>query len=89
MARKKIVEEESAVKFDKRKLTALVKNWGKNKTEFDKLKKLVDTDAKQIKQMMSEAKLDEALEKGYRDMLAGRTKPVQEAFAEIWKDCQT
>ena len=38
---------------------------------------------------MSEAKLDEALEKGYRDMLAGRTKPVQEAFAEIWKDCQT
>ena len=37
---------------------------------------------------MSEAKLDEALDKGYRDMLAGRTKPVLDAFDEIWKDCR-
>ena len=37
---------------------------------------------------MSEAELDKELEKGYQDMLTGRTKPVQEAFAEIWKDCQ-
>ncbi len=37
---------------------------------------------------MSETELDTELEKGYQDMLAGRTKPVQEAFAEIWKDCR-
>ena len=37
---------------------------------------------------MSEAELDKELEKGYQDMLAGRTKPVQEAFAEIRKNCQ-
>ncbi len=37
---------------------------------------------------MNEAELNTELEKGYQDMLSGRTKPAQEAFAEIWKDCQ-
>ncbi|MBR1697308.1 MAG: type II toxin-antitoxin system RelB/DinJ family antitoxin [Anaerovibrio sp.] len=37
---------------------------------------------------VTETELDAELEKGYQDMLAGRTKPVDEAFAEIWKDCQ-
>lgn len=30
--------------------------------------------------------LDAALEKGYQDVLAGRTKPAQEVFAELRKD---
>lgn len=35
---------------------------------------------------MSEESLHKELEKGYQDMLEGKTKPVDEAFAEIRKD---
>jgi DNA-damage-inducible protein J len=35
---------------------------------------------------MSEADLNEELEKGYADMLAGRTKPVKTAFSDIRRD---
>lgn len=35
---------------------------------------------------MSETELNAELEKGYTDMVAGRTKPVKQAFADIRKD---
>lgn len=35
---------------------------------------------------LSEAELNEELEKGYVDMTAGRTKPARKAFADIRKD---
>jgi len=35
---------------------------------------------------LTEAELDEELEKGYADMAAGRTKPARQAFADIRKD---
>ena len=36
---------------------------------------------------ISQAELDEELEKGYQDVLAGRTKPADKVFEEIRKDC--
>ena len=38
-------------------------------------------------QRMTEAELNAALEKGYSDMLAGRTIPLARAFAEIRREC--
>lgn len=35
---------------------------------------------------MSAAELEAELEKGYRDMLAGRVKPAAQVFADIRKD---
>ena len=35
---------------------------------------------------LTEAELNAELEKGYADMVAGRTKPVRQAFADIRKD---
>ena len=35
---------------------------------------------------LSEEELDAELEKGYQDMLAGRTKPAKEVFDSIRKD---
>ena len=35
---------------------------------------------------MTEAELDSELEKGYADMLAGRTMPVEQSFAELRKE---
>ena len=35
---------------------------------------------------LSEAELNAELEKGYADILAGRTKPAKQAFAEMRKD---
>ena len=35
---------------------------------------------------MSKAKLNAELEKGYSDMLEGKTKPVKKAFADIRKE---
>ena len=35
---------------------------------------------------MTEAELNAELEKGYADMVAGRTKPARQAFADIRKD---
>lgn len=35
---------------------------------------------------MTEAELNTELEKGYADMVAGRTKPARQAFADIRKD---
>ena len=35
---------------------------------------------------LSELELNAELEKGYADMVAGRTKPVRHAFADIRKD---
>ncbi|MGM9528458.1 MAG: type II toxin-antitoxin system RelB/DinJ family antitoxin [Phascolarctobacterium sp.] len=35
---------------------------------------------------MTEAELDEALEKGYQDVLAGRVKPASEVFASLAKE---
>ena len=35
---------------------------------------------------MTEAELDEALEKGYQDVLAGRVKPASEVFACLEKE---
>ena len=35
---------------------------------------------------LTDAQLDEELEKGYEDMKNGRTKPVKSAFAEIRRD---
>ena len=35
---------------------------------------------------MTEVELDEELEKGYADMLEGKTKPARQAFADIRKD---
>lgn len=35
---------------------------------------------------LSEALLNEELEKGYTDMVAGRTKPAKKVFADIRKD---
>lgn len=35
---------------------------------------------------LSEAELEAELEKGYADMKAGRTKPVEKVFADIRKD---
>ena len=34
----------------------------------------------------AETELNTELEKGYADMVAGRTKPVKQAFADIRKD---
>ncbi len=36
---------------------------------------------------MTETELDAALEKGYSDVLAGRTVPVAQAFVEIRREC--
>ena len=36
--------------------------------------------------VLSEAEMDDALEKGYQDMEAGRTKPAASAFADIRKN---
>ncbi|MCR5778792.1 MAG: type II toxin-antitoxin system RelB/DinJ family antitoxin [Lachnospiraceae bacterium] len=38
---------------------------------------------------MSKAKLNAELEKGYSDMLEGKTKPVKKAFADIRKEYST
>lgn len=35
---------------------------------------------------MTETELNAELEKGYADMIAGRTKPAKQAFADIRKD---
>ncbi len=35
---------------------------------------------------LTEEELNAALEKGYEDMLAGRTKPAKQAFADIRKE---
>jgi DNA-damage-inducible protein J len=35
---------------------------------------------------LSEAELNTKLEKGYADMVSGKTKPVRQAFADIRKD---
>jgi addiction module RelB/DinJ family antitoxin len=35
---------------------------------------------------LSEAELNAELEKGYADIVAGKTKPVRQAFADIRKD---
>lgn len=35
---------------------------------------------------LTEEELNAALEKGYADMLAGRTKPAKQAFADIRKE---
>ena len=35
---------------------------------------------------LTEAEFDAELEKGYADMVAGRTKPARQAFADIRKD---
>ena len=35
---------------------------------------------------LTEAEFDAKLEKGYSDMVAGRTKPARQAFADIRKD---
>lgn len=35
---------------------------------------------------LTEAELNTELEKGYEDMLAGRTKPARQAFADIRRD---
>ena len=35
---------------------------------------------------LSEAELNAELEKGYADILSGRTKPAKQAFAEMRKD---
>ena len=35
---------------------------------------------------MTEAELDEALEKGYQDVRAGRVKPASEVFASLEKE---
>ena len=35
---------------------------------------------------MTEAELNAELEKGYADMIAGRTKPARQAFADIRKE---
>ena len=35
---------------------------------------------------LTEAELNAELEKGYADMVAGRTKPARQAFADIRKD---
>ena len=35
---------------------------------------------------LTEAELNAELEKGYADMLAGRTKPARQAFADIRRD---
>ena len=35
---------------------------------------------------MTKADLDKAIEKGYRGYLEGRTKPVDKAFEEIYKE---
>lgn len=35
---------------------------------------------------LTEAELNEELEKGYADMAAGRTKPVKQVFTDIRKD---
>jgi hypothetical protein len=35
---------------------------------------------------LSEAELNSELEKGYADMVAGKTKPARQAFADIRKD---
>lgn len=35
---------------------------------------------------LTQAEMDAELEKGYADMLAGRTKPARQAFADIRRD---
>ena len=35
---------------------------------------------------LTEAELNAELEKGYADMVAGRTKPARQVFADIRKD---
>ena len=69
MARKKIDTRLATPISDRSKnlsaLTPLVKEWGKNKTEYDKLKKVVDRDAKEIKALMTKEGLEECVEDGY------------------------
>ena len=36
---------------------------------------------------MGKVELDAVLEKGYKDMLAGRTVPLAQAFDEIRREC--
>lgn len=37
-------------------------------------------------ELLNEEKLNTELEKGYADILAGRTKPAKQVFAEMQKD---
>jgi hypothetical protein len=40
----------------------------------------------EFKRALSEAEMNEKLEKGYADMKAGRTKPASKVFADIRKE---
>ena len=55
MARKKIIEPKITIK----ELPGIIDRFFSNKIEFDKYKKLTDTDNKTIKEVMLENKLDE------------------------------
>ena len=63
----------------KESLKTIVARWGKNKTEADKLKKVVDADGKQIKSIMTEKGLSESESDGYVAKLSVTKK---EAFDE-------
>ena len=78
MPRKKLVATEGSV-VDNRsanlsKLSTLVKRWGENKTQADALKKLVDTDAAEIKQIMLDEKLDSSISDNYKASLSFQEK---------------
>lgn len=70
MARKKLVETNVSETKNQRsenlsKLSALVERWGSNKSVLDPLKKEVDKDAAEIKQLMMQEKLDSSLSGDY------------------------
>lgn len=79
MARKKLIETEAPATKDSRsenlsKLHVLVDRWGKNKKVLDPLKKDVDKDAAEIKQLMLEEKLDTSISGEFTAVLSFTNK---------------
>ena len=76
MARKKLIEavETKTAKNNLQRLEALVKTWGSNKTQADALKKDVDKDAAEIKQLMMEENLSESVSGDFIEKLSYQTK---------------
>lgn len=81
MARKKLMETENVEVKDQRsehlsQLSILVERWGKNKKIFDPLKKEVDNDGKEIKELMLAEKLDTSSSGEFTACLSFSTKEL-------------
>lgn len=71
----------------KNKLQVLVTSYGRHKKEYDRLKKLVDSENKEIKSVMSEAGLDEFEYGGFSATydVRQRVKVDEELLIELLK----